>query len=144
MGPAGCADAGYGLTARDNGWTVRGLTRFTQHMIEIVEEDPTAPEVVALIEAHREFSLSITPAEHAYAMPPEAVASGGLTMVGAREDGALLGVGALREFDASTGEVKSECALRSTQYALPRNIWAAAGAATRAGLERLISPPTYW
>ena len=76
-------------------------------MIEIVEEDPTAPEVVALIEAHREFSLSITPAEHAYAMPPEAVASGGLTMVGAREDGALLGVGALREFDASTGEVKS-------------------------------------
>ena len=86
---------------------VADQTRFTLRMIEIVEEDPTAPDVVALIETHRAFALSITPAEHAYAMPPDAVAASGLVMVGAREQGVLLGVGALREFDLITGEVKS-------------------------------------
>ena len=64
----------------------------------------SAPDVVALIEAHRAFSLTITPAEHAYAMPPDAVAAGDLVLVGARDDGELLGVGALREFDPGTGE----------------------------------------
>ncbi|MEM7285053.1 MAG: GNAT family N-acetyltransferase [Actinomycetota bacterium] len=76
-------------------------------MIEIGEEDPTGADVVALIEAHRAFSLTITPPEHAYAMPPEQVAGSDLVLVGARESGQLLGVGALREFDAATGEVKS-------------------------------------
>ena len=81
--------------------------RLTRTMIEIAEEDPSAPDVVALIEAHRAFSLTITPAEHAYAMPPDAVAAGDLVLVGARDDGELLGGGALREFDPGTGEVKS-------------------------------------
>lgn len=81
--------------------------RLTHDMIRIAEEDPTAPDVVALVEAHRAFSLQITPPEDAYAMPPEAMAAGGLLVVGARDADELLGIGALREFDQVTGEVKS-------------------------------------
>lgn len=81
--------------------------RLTRAVLEIAEEDPTAADVVALIEAHRAFSLTVTPPEDVYAMDPEAVASEELVLVGARDDGQLLGVGALREFDEQTGEVKS-------------------------------------
>ena len=76
-------------------------------MIRIADEDPTDADVVALLEAHRAFALSITPAEHAYAMSPESVADSPLTLLGAREAGVLLGVGALRQHDVSVGEVKS-------------------------------------
>lgn len=84
-----------------------GAGRLTLVMMQVVELDPTAEDVVALVEAHRAFSLEITPPEDAYAMPPEAMAAGDLLVVGVRDEGQLLGIGALREFDPTTGEVKS-------------------------------------
>lgn len=79
----------------------------TSGMIRIAEEDPTTPDVVALLEAHLAFSLEVTPPEDVYAMGPEAVAAEQLVVIGARENGALVGIGAVREIDTRTGEVKS-------------------------------------
>ncbi len=76
-------------------------------MIDIGEEDPTAPDVVAILEAHQAFALATTPPEHVYAMSAETVAQAPLTLLGARDGGALLGVGAIREFDVGVGEIKS-------------------------------------
>jgi putative acetyltransferase len=48
-----------------------------------------------------------TPPEDAHALPPGQLAGPGVTLYGARRDGVLLGVGALRRLDAGHAEIKS-------------------------------------
>jgi putative acetyltransferase len=73
----------------------------------IAVDDPRAVDVHALIERHLRFAHDESPAEHVHALPPDRLADPAVTFFSARNGGVLLGVGALKELDASHGEVKS-------------------------------------
>lgn len=63
--------------------------------------------MTALLQAHLDFCMSVTPPENVYALDVEKLISPWITVFGARIDGALVGVGALRKLDATHGELKS-------------------------------------
>jgi putative acetyltransferase len=70
-------------------------------------EDPLPPDVKALLQIHLDFCHEVTPAEHSFALDVEKLRVPGITLFAAREDAQLLGVGALKELDANSGELKS-------------------------------------
>ena len=73
----------------------------------LATDDPRAPDVGELLERHLAFARSVTPICHAYALDAEGLLDPSVTLFSARRDGALLGVGALRELDETHGEIKS-------------------------------------
>jgi putative acetyltransferase len=75
---------------------------------EIAVDDPRKPDVRALLERHLTFCLSETPPEHSFALDVDALAQPGVTFFSYRDaDGALLGVGAIKELDPAHVEIKS-------------------------------------
>ena len=71
-------------------------------------DDPRAEDVLALLERHLAFSREVTPPGHVHALGVDGLLDPAVTFFGARRrDGALLGVGALKELDARHGELKS-------------------------------------
>ncbi|MEJ0014541.1 MAG: GNAT family N-acetyltransferase [Actinomycetota bacterium] len=75
--------------------------------LQISIEDPLTEDVRALLQTHLDFCHSVTPPENSYAMDVEKLRTPGITVFGARENGILLGVGALRELDTTHAEIKS-------------------------------------
>ncbi len=75
--------------------------------ITLAVEPTDTPDILDLVETHRAFSLTVTPPEMAFAMPAHLAAAADMTMVTARDEGKLLGIGALRELEPSAGEIKS-------------------------------------
>lgn len=73
----------------------------------IAIEDPRTDDVVALLTRHLEFARSTTPPELVFALDLDGLRDPAITFCAARRDGALLGVGALKELDAAHGELKS-------------------------------------
>ena len=78
----------------------------------IASEDPGAPEPLALLEAHLALMRSITPPGSVHALDPDALRGLGIAFRGLRENGVLLGVGALKRLDPALageghGEIKS-------------------------------------
>ena len=73
----------------------------------ITEGDPRSPDVRALLERHLAFAHDVTPEGHVHALDVERLVDPSITFFAARQDGTLLGVGALRELDAAHGEIKS-------------------------------------
>ena len=73
----------------------------------IAEEDPLAADVSAVLARHLEVMGEETPAGHVHALPAERLADPAVTLFGARRDGVLLGVGAVRRLDATHAEIKS-------------------------------------
>lgn len=71
------------------------------------EDDLTGPEIRALLERHLEHMAEITPPESIHAMDVDRLGGPDVTFWSVWDDDALLGCGALREIDATTGEVKS-------------------------------------
>ena len=61
----------------------------------------------ALLERHRTFALSTTPPEHAFALDVDGLLDPAITFCSFRADGALLGVGAIKQLDPRHGEIKS-------------------------------------
>jgi putative acetyltransferase len=76
-------------------------------MMRIGEEDPQGSEVTALLRAHLEFCRSVTPPEHVHALDGSRLPDPRLTIFGARRDGELIGLAALKHLDATHAEVKS-------------------------------------
>lgn len=74
---------------------------------EIGVDDPRKPDVRALLERHLAFCLSETPPEHSFALDVDALVQPTITFFSYRDDGAVLGVGAIKELDAGHGELKS-------------------------------------
>jgi putative acetyltransferase len=68
---------------------------------------PEADDVQALLEQHLAFAHEVTPAGHVHALPVERLREPGVTFFSARRDGALLGVGAIKELDGGHAELKS-------------------------------------
>ena len=74
---------------------------------EIRADDPRDPDVRALLERHLTFCLSETPPEHSFALDVTGLLDPTVTLFSYRDNGAVLGVGALKELDAAHGELKS-------------------------------------
>lgn len=73
----------------------------------IAVDDPWAEDVRALLDRHLGFAHDESPPEHVHALTPERLVDPAVTFFTARREGELLAVGALKELDASHGEVKS-------------------------------------
>jgi putative acetyltransferase len=74
--------------------------------IEIAQEDPRQPEVLALIDALDDFSKSLYPAESNHLLDIEALAQLDVIFFVARQEGRAIGCGAFRILDMRHGEIK--------------------------------------
>lgn len=61
----------------------------------------------ALLDRHLAFAHEVTPADHVHALEVDDLADPAVTVFAARREGALVGVGAIRELHAEHGELKS-------------------------------------
>jgi putative acetyltransferase len=75
--------------------------------IDISVEESLTDELALILQAHWEFCTSSTPIEHVYALDASKLFSPNITVYGARVDGKLLGVGALRKLEEGHAELKS-------------------------------------
>jgi putative acetyltransferase len=75
--------------------------------IVITTEKSLTDELAQVLQAHWLFCTSSTPIEHVYALDASKLFSPDITVFGARIDGELVGVGALRRLDAHHAELKS-------------------------------------
>ena len=75
--------------------------------IVITTEKSLTDELAQVLQAHWLFCTSSTPIEHVYALDASKLFSPDITVFGARFDGVLVGVGALRRLDADHAELKS-------------------------------------
>ncbi|SOD71730.1 putative acetyltransferase [Jatrophihabitans sp. GAS493] len=73
----------------------------------ISTEDPRTPDIRALLERHLAFANLHSPPEDVHALNVEALLDPSISFFALRRAGALLGVGALRQFNAHEGELKS-------------------------------------
>lgn len=92
-------------------------------------DDVTHPAVIALLEEHLANMYEITPAEHVFALDVTKLRAPDITFWSVWDGETLVGCGALRELDATQGEVKS----MRTPRALRRR------GAGRAVLERIVA-----
>src|SRR4030081_3362947 len=73
----------------------------------ISTDDPRVDDVRALLERHLAFAREVTPPAGVHAVDVAALLDPRITFFSARLDGKLLGVGALKQLDASHAELKS-------------------------------------
>jgi putative acetyltransferase len=74
---------------------------------QVKPDDPLAPDVRALLERHLAFARATTRPEDVHALEVEALAEPGVTFFSYREDGLVLGVGALKRLSPDHAEIKS-------------------------------------
>lgn len=75
--------------------------------VEISPDDPRAEDVRALLECHLAFARRHSPPEDTHALEVDELVEPDVTFFSFREDGELLGVGALKAIDSRHAEVKS-------------------------------------
>ena len=75
--------------------------------LQIREDDLTGPKIAYFLQEHLDEMHEITPPESIHALDLDALRSPEITFWSAWEGGELLGCGALKELDASSGEIKS-------------------------------------
>ena len=75
--------------------------------IVITTEKTLTEELAHVLQAHWLFCTSSTPIEHVYALDASKLFSPDITVFGARIDGELVGVGAMRKLDLLHAELKS-------------------------------------
>ena len=73
----------------------------------ITIEESLGEELAQLLQAHWLFCTSTTPNEHVYALDASRLFTPDITVFGARVNGELVGVGALRKLDQVHAELKS-------------------------------------
>jgi putative acetyltransferase len=86
------------------------------------ENDLDSGDVRSLLDLHFASMRSISPPEACHVLPASGLREPGLTFWSMREDGRLLGVGALKELAPDHGEVKS---MRTAPDALGRGVGSA-------------------
>ena len=75
--------------------------------IAIAIEESLTDELAQVLQAHWLFCTSSTPIEHVYALDASKLFAPDITIFGARIDGELVGVGAMRKLDEHHAELKS-------------------------------------
>lgn len=88
-------------------------------MIRIEPDDPARPDVHALLSEHLADMFATSPAESVHALDHSALSHESITFRAAREDGVLLGCGALKALSAGRAEIKS---MRTTAQARGRGV----------------------
>jgi putative acetyltransferase len=73
----------------------------------ITIEESLGEELAQILQAHWLFCTSTTPIEHVYALDASRLFTPDITVFGARVNGELVGVGALRKLDQEHAELKS-------------------------------------
>jgi putative acetyltransferase len=82
-------------------------TKLEHVQIEITIEQSLTEELAQVLQAHWLFCTSTTPIEHVYALDASRLFTPEITVFGARIQGELVGVGALRKLDEEHAELKS-------------------------------------
>ncbi len=108
-------------------------------MPDIALDDPRAPDIVSLLERHLAFARQNSPPEDVHALDLDGLTGPDIAFFSCRQDGQLLGIGALRTLDAEHGELKS---MHTAEPARGRGVGAAMVAhllfeARRQGLHRV-------
>jgi putative acetyltransferase len=75
--------------------------------MRIREDDLTGAETQALLRLHMSGMVANSPPGQVFALDLSGLKATGVTVWSAWEDDAILGIGALRQLDSVTGEVKS-------------------------------------
>ena len=88
-------------------------------MIRIAPAAPARPDVHALLSEHLADMFATSPAESVHALDHSALSHESITFWTAREDGVLLGCGALKALSAGRAEIKS---MRTTAQARGRGV----------------------
>lgn len=88
-------------------------------IIDIDHDDPNRADVHQLLTEHLADMFATSPPESVHALDPSALSDESVTFWTAREDGVLLGCGALKELDPHQGEMKS---MRTTPGARGRGV----------------------
>ncbi len=88
-------------------------------MIRIALDDPVRPDVHQLLSEHLADMFATSPAESVHALDHSALSHESITFWTAREDGVLLGCGALKMLSAGQAEIKS---MRTTANARGRGV----------------------
>lgn len=70
-------------------------------------DDPCNADVQALLERHLEFALAQTPPEHSFALGLTGLLDPAITLFSYRENGRLLGIGAIKHLSPDHAEIKS-------------------------------------
>jgi len=73
----------------------------------IAAEHPDTADVRALLQRHVDLMRASSPEESCHVMDPDALHGPGITLLGARTDGVLQGIGALSKIGDRQGELKS-------------------------------------
>ncbi|BCW60160.1 GNAT family N-acetyltransferase [Arthrobacter sp. StoSoilB20] len=88
-------------------------------MIRIEPDDPARPDVSQLLSEHLADMFATSPAESVHALDHSALSHESITFWTAREDGTLLGCGALKKLSEGQAEIKS---MRTTSAARGRGV----------------------
>ena len=88
-------------------------------MIRIETDDPARPDVHSLLSEHLADMFATSPAESVHALDHSALSHESITFWTAREDGVLLGCGALKALSPGHAEIKS---MRTTAQARGRGV----------------------
>ena len=88
-------------------------------MIRIEPDDPARPDVSQLLSEHLADMFATSPAESVHALDHSALSHESITFWTAREDGVLLGCGALKKLSEGRAEIKS---MRTTSAARGRGV----------------------
>jgi putative acetyltransferase len=92
----------------------------TRGDVRVAVEDPSATDVLALLQEHLDDMFATSPPESVHALDVERLRVPEITFVTARSgEGALLGCGALKEHAGGLGELKS---MRTTAAARGRGV----------------------
>jgi len=76
--------------------------------VRIEREDPTTPDVVALLDQHLAVTKDTAPPESCHALDADELRAPHITFFAARDDNeTLVGIGALADLGAGHGEIKS-------------------------------------
>ncbi|MEP6818296.1 MAG: GNAT family N-acetyltransferase [bacterium] len=75
--------------------------------MNIKVDDPSGSEIRELLQEHIQSALQHSPPESVHALDVEGLRKPEITFWTARENGELLGCGALKELDSQHGEIKS-------------------------------------
>lgn len=85
----------------------RLIARQALDLLVVAIEDPRADDVRALLAEHLAFARRTTPPEDVHALDLAGLLDPAVTFLSARLGGELVGIGALKQLDGSSAEVKS-------------------------------------